>query len=724
MRVEKLLIYRELKDGSPISMGTTSYPQINNRGIFMIYRNKSGYLGNVTQLKSGHAGLDVAVHFGANETSAPISDADFVVEKPKPATQELKALYRQKQAEARRAVSRKGLWLAVLVYLLFSLTDLLLIADVAPYTIIARFVVGASALAVIELQYRFGQKADSLDITCAAALVLGYVRWLLPAMASGEISNLSYYMVFGAIFMMGINLFFDFRVSLALSASAAVLGSFLVSLCFFPSDIYHTLSFVIFYVCCFIFTSYVNWKLNAERYQVFLNSLEAAAQHHEASERGKALLRLSITDPLTGLSNRRAIDRTLREFWEKWRSSQQSFTAILIDVDHFKRFNDLYGHQDGDDCLVRVAEVLRATVEKFGGSLGRYGGEEFIVLTHTTSAEECFAFAENIRKAVEEMTPSPQMRPQGAPVVTVSVGAALTGPHSATKVEKLIHEADRALYAAKAGGRNCTRLYDALDPACRDDEEDLVALLRVALRQELVSLVYQPIHDVASGSTNTVEALMRLKTADGVSIPPIAFIPVAEHTGFIHELGRWLVRTVCIELLANNRIQTVSVNISPVQLKSEGFAASVAATLLETGVQGSRLAFEITEGLDIDVDAQVLMCVEELRGLGISIWLDDFGTGFAGLSWLRVIDFDTVKIDKSFLNDATSPRGKAMLRDMVSLLRNHVDDVLVEGVETEEHMTLMRELWIDQVQGYHVGRPVPAHMIKSGDDGAAIASPH
>lgn len=192
----------------------------------MIYQNKSGYLGNVTQLKSGHAGLDVAVHFRANETSAPISDADFVVEKPKPATQELKALYRQKQAEARRAVSRKGLWLAVLVYLLFSLTDLLLIADVAPYTIIARFVVGASALAVIELQYRFGQKADSLDITCAAALVLGYVGWLLPAMASGEISNLSYYMVFGAIFMMGINLFFDFRVSLALSASAAVLGSF------------------------------------------------------------------------------------------------------------------------------------------------------------------------------------------------------------------------------------------------------------------------------------------------------------------------------------------------------------------------------------------------------------------------------------------------------------------------------------------------------------------
>jgi diguanylate cyclase (GGDEF)-like protein len=667
------------------------------------------------QLKSADPDRKATENFRPNDNLAHTADAGFMVERSKPTIQQLQELYRENQAEARRSFSRKGLWFAVFIYLLFSMTDVLLIADVAPYTVSARIVVGIFALVSIEIQYRYRRKPDVLDMTCAIALVSGYVGWLLPAMTSGEELNLSYYMVFGAIFMMGINLFFNFRFFLALSASAAVLAAFLVSLCFFSGDLHHTLSFIIFYFCCFVFTSYVNWKLNEERYQVFLNSIEASAQHQEANERGRALLRLSNTDPLTGLANRRAIDRTMRGFWDGWRSRHESFTAILIDVDHFKKFNDLYGHQDGDKCLVRVAEVLEIAVQKFGGAVGRYGGEEFIVLAHADTAPQSFAFAESIRRAVEDMIPSPETLVQGAPIVTVSVGAAVTGQHSGTKLEKLIHEADRALYSAKAGGRNCTRLYDPLDAACRDEEEDLVALLRVALRRDLMSLVYQPIHNVASGSTNTVEALMRMKTIEGTSIPPTAFIPVAEQTGAILELGRWLVRTVCLELLANNRIHVVSVNISPIQLKADGFAESIAAILLETGVDGSRLAFEITEGLDMDVDTPVLTCVEELRRLGISIWLDDFGTGFSGLSWLRLIDFDTVKIDKSFLNDAKSPRGKAMLHDIVSLLRNHVDNILVEGVETEEDMMLARELWIDQVQGYHLGRPVPAHLITTAD---------
>lgn len=602
--------------------------------------------------------------------------------------------------------------MAVFVYLLFSITDILLIRDVAVYTIAARFAVGSIVVGVLELQYRFDLGADWLDATCAVALVSGYIAWLLPAMTTGEIQNMSYYMVFGAIFMMGVNLFFSFRFALSVIASGTVLGAFLISLFFFPANSYHTLAFVVFYVSCFVFTSYVNWKLNVERYNVFLNSLEARVQHQEATERGKALLRLSNTDPLTGLENRRAIDQTLRDFWDGWQKHGRSFCAILIDVDFFKKYNDFYGHQEGDRCLVLVASALRHSIEPFNGSIGRYGGEEFIVLAPTETIEQVAELAETIRRTVEDLGQSHEQRRDGSSLVTVSVGAALTRPQTGSKLEKLIHDADRALYGAKASGRNCARLYDPNDAQGGDDGENIAALLKIALARDLVSLVYQPIHNVASGGIEAVEALMRLRSLDGTPLPPSLFIPVAERTVAIIELGNWVLRTVCRDLLADNHVDVVTVNVSPVQLKTPGFAASVAAILAETGVEGIKLAFEITEGLELEANSRVLHCLSDLRKLGIRIWLDDFGTGFAGLSWLRLIDFDTVKIDRSFLHDAATPGGKAMLRDIVGLLRNRGHNILVEGVENEDQLALTRELWIDQVQGFHLGHPVPAEYIR------------
>jgi EAL domain-containing protein (putative c-di-GMP-specific phosphodiesterase class I) len=200
---------------------------------------------------------------------------------------------------------------------------------------------------------------------------------------------------------------------------------------------------------------------------------------------------------------------------------------------------------------------------------------------------------------------------------------------------------------------------------------------------------------------------------DGTEVPPSLFIPVAERTGAIVDLGRWAIRTVCRELLADKHVRVVSVNVSPVQLKTPGFAASVAAILGETGVSGSSLAFEITEGLEMEMHADILRCITDLKLLGVKIWLDDFGTGFAGLSWLRLIDFDTVKIDRSFLHDSGTQRGKAMLRDIIGLVRNRGPKLLVEGVESDHQMALMREFGIEQVQGYHIGRPASAENFRA-----------
>ncbi|WP_275790122.1 putative bifunctional diguanylate cyclase/phosphodiesterase [Pararhizobium gei] len=642
-------------------------------------------------------------------TLADVVEIDLHSEPPRLASAELRVLFQNEGQNVRKQATRHGLWIAVAAYLLFSVTDILLVPDVALYTIIARFTVGIVAIAALETEIWLNTNAEMIDATSAAAVVTGYAAWLCTAIMTSDIQSISYYMVFGAIFMMSVNLFFSFQFRLSLIASLVILFIFIAALMSFPPlDPSYRIAFGTFCFSCFVFTSYVNWKLNRERYKVFLNALEAKVQHKEASDRGKALLRLSNTDPLTGLANRRAIDQRLRDYWDEWQQSGTRFAAILIDVDFFKRYNDCYGHQAGDRCLVLVANALEASIAPCNGSIGRYGGEEFIVLTHLDTGEQVAALAEVIRRTVENLDLPHGQRRDGTAIVTVSVGAAFTLNQSSSKLEKIIDEADRALYAAKASGRNCVKLFDPNDPQSSDESENIAALLKIAIAQDLVSLVYQPIRHLRSGQIDAAEALMRLKMLDGTSIPPSLFIPIAERTGAILELGRWSIRTVCRELLVGDHVPVVSVNVSPIQLKTPGFAASVAAILGETGVSGGRLAFEITEGLEMEMHSDILRCISDLKTLGIKIWLDDFGTGFAGLSWLRLIDFDTVKIDRSFLHDAATVRGKVMLQDIISLIRNRGHNILVEGVETGDQLELMRAYGIDQVQGYYVGRPAPA----------------
>lgn len=625
---------------------------------------------------------------------------------------ELLALYRENRDANRIKPTRLGIWASFVVYMLFSATDILLVPDVAAYAIGARFVFGLVMLAIFELMLRRDVRSDTLDILCAAAVFLGYMSWLCPSIMTTHTESMSYYMVFGAIFMMGANLFFSFQFWLSMVTSGMVLAAFFLSMMlFYPGNESYQIAFGTFYLSCFVFTSYVNWTLNQERYHVFLNALEAQIQHREASERGQALLKLSRTDPLTGLENRRAIDEKLRDHWDAWQAKGIPFAALLVDVDFFKRFNDCYGHQEGDRCLIQVATALSDTIRGYNGSIGRYGGEEFIILAPISDAGKLSDFAEAIRRTVESLALRHEQRRDGVSIVTVSVGASFTRAQT-MKLEKVIHEADRALYSAKANGRNCTRIYDPNDPQNNDDSENVAAILKIAIERDLVSLVYQPIVGVASGKIEAVEALMRLRMLDDTSIPPSLFIPIAERTGAILELGRWAIRTVCRELLVDNHARIASVNVSPIQLKTPGFAASVAAILGETGIPGSRLAFEITEGQEMEMNSDILRCISDLKLLGIKIWLDDFGTGFAGLSWLRLIEFDTVKIDRSFLHDSETPRGRTMLRDIVGMVRNRGPKILIEGVETDKQLALMRELRIDQMQGYHVGRPVDATILR------------
>ncbi len=626
---------------------------------------------------------------------------------------DLRRLYMSERGEAQVRDTRRGLWLAVIVYLLFGISDAMLIPDVAIQTITARFVVAVLAMTVMEVLVAARAPSKWSDVTCAVTVVAGYLGWLIPAMETTAFETFRFYMLFGTIFMMSANLFFNLFFRLSVATSATILMIFFTSLAFVPAlEPDQRLVLILFYLSCFAFTSYVNWKLNQERYNVFLNAREATHQHQESEKRGAALERLSNTDYLTGVENRSAVDKRLRDYWSNWQNEGASFAVMLVDVDFFKKYNDFYGHQAGDRCLVLVASALSDMLKPLNATVGRYGGEEFIVLSRVTGREQVMALAEVIRATVEDMALVHDQRRDGQAVVTVSVGAAYTRAQTGPKLERIINEADRALYSAKANGRNCVRLFDPNDPLSSDDNENIAATLRMAVRNDLVHLVYQPIQNMRTGRVEGVESLMRLKMVDGTPLSPGQFIPVAERTGAILELGLWAIRRACTEVLAPGLVPLASVNVSAIQLKSRGFALAVSTILEETGVSGSQLAFEITEGIDMEGQSDVIRCITDLQALGIRIWLDDFGTGFAGLSWLRLFPFDTVKIDRSFLQDARRPAGRAMLEDIIRLIRNRGLKILIEGLETADHVDLMHELGIELGQGYYLGRPVPIEEVR------------
>ena len=242
----------------------------------------------------------------------------------------LRRIYQVHTAPARIKSARQGLWVAVFVYMLFAASDFILIPDVATETVLARLLVGLLSVLVLEISCFAKAGARTVEAIAASAIAAGYLFWLVPALQTQATESIRLYMIFGTIFMMGANLFFIFPFVLSVLTSIVVLAILLISMTvMFPHDPIYLLTFGLFYISCFIFTSYVNWKLNGERYNVFLNALEAAHQHREAEKRGVALERLSNTDYLTGVDNRRAVDKRLRDYWSDWQNNGKAFAAIL-----------------------------------------------------------------------------------------------------------------------------------------------------------------------------------------------------------------------------------------------------------------------------------------------------------------------------------------------------------------------------------------------------------
>ncbi|WP_028634327.1 putative bifunctional diguanylate cyclase/phosphodiesterase [Pseudomonas parafulva] len=409
-------------------------------------------------------------------------------------------------------------------------------------------------------------------------------------------------------------------------------------------------------------------------------------------------------DALTGLPNRTLFSQRLGQALLRGGEAGKLTAALCLDLDHFKNINDSLGHAFGDKLLRVLSKRLRRELRE-RDTLARLGGDEFaIVLTGLDSREAAHNTAQRLINAI-----TPPFQIEGHQFsVGVSIGVAIA-PDDHQHADQLLGYADMALYEAKRNGRNRYECFAVqLDVAAR--QRRLVETdLRTALHLGQLQLHYQPVVDQLTSSVTGYEALLRWLHPTRGMVMPMDFIPIAEETGLIHELGTRALNLACQEAVRWDSEQTVSVNLSPVQFKNANLVNTVALALADSGLPAQRLELEITESVLLGNSDENVRVLRALKDLGVSISLDDFGTGYSSLGYLRSFPFDRIKIDKSFVHDmCDSPEAMSIIRAITGLSNSLMIKTTAEGVESEEQRKRLAAEGCSHLQGYLYGRPVPA----------------
>ena len=412
---------------------------------------------------------------------------------------------------------------------------------------------------------------------------------------------------------------------------------------------------------------------------------------------------LAVTDSLTGIANRALMQATLARALTRSRHPG-SVAVLLIDLNSFKDINDSLGHEAGDAVLVAVAEYLRSC-SRAGDTPGRLGGDEFaVILEDLGGPSDAVAVAERFLRALN----IPISARDRKLVVGASIGIALS--EAGIAPSELLHHADVAMYAAKKAGKGRYEVYQpGMGVGLLDSE------LRHALEQDQFVLHYQPILRLDTGEVAGVEALIRWQHPTRGLVPPGAFIPLAEDSGFIVELGGWVLSEACRQLvdwsrrIPATRAMALNVNLAPRQARHPGLAGDVAATLRATGLEPDRLILELTEGALMPHDTATVEQLQTLHRLGVRIAVDDFGTGYASLSYLNAFPVDVLKIDRTFTSRLTADdRSRLLSEAVVRLGRTLGLQTVAEGIETAEELAVLRRIGCPLGQGFHLARPLEA----------------
>ncbi|MGN6578366.1 MAG: putative bifunctional diguanylate cyclase/phosphodiesterase [Bordetella sp.] len=441
-------------------------------------------------------------------------------------------------------------------------------------------------------------------------------------------------------------------------------------------------------------------------YRAFIDMVDGL----RAEER---IRRLAHQDALTGLPNRASF---LEQLERSLADSEGTLGLLYIDLDGFKFINDGRGHYAGDELLRQVARRLDAQCRHAQGmSLGRIGGDEFAALLRDTGEKEAGSMAARLVDALS----APYVLEKDAQVrIGASVGCVLTARRGETAAA-LLARADMALYAAKAAGKGTVRLFTAEMENSARERLRLETELQAALQDEQDLFVfYQPIVDIASQQVTAREALMRWHSPRRGWVSPQEFILIAEGSGLIDQIGRFVLRQACREAMHWRDGARVAVNVSAVQLGRGTMVPAIAAAIAESGLESSRLEIEVTETALLRDDGAVAADLREIREMGVRIALDDFGTGFSSLAHVRIFPFDKIKIDGSFVRDALERSDcAAVVQAIADLGKSLGVTTVAEGVETAEQLVCVTQKGCMEVQGYFLGRPAPSET-----DAARIAA--
>jgi len=433
-------------------------------------------------------------------------------------------------------------------------------------------------------------------------------------------------------------------------------------------------------------------------------TIEDITERKRADEQ---IAHLAHYDGLTDLPNRILFRERLEQALRALRPGEQ-LAVLYIDIDEFKSVNDALGHPIGDELLRVLAQRLRGCLKETDVA-ARLGGDEFAVI-HTAIEErsETTRLVDQIHSAIRQ-----PLECMGHLITTdASIGIAFA-PSDGVDLDQLLKNADLALYGAKGDGRRTYRFFEAgMDERARA-RRSLELDLGQAIGDGSLETYYQPVVNLEDGKISSCEALLRWRHPERGMISPAEFIPIAEDSGLINQLGLWVLNTACAEAVTWPDHVGVAVNVSPVQFRSPSLALHVAAALASSGLPAGRLELEITEAVLIRDDEAALDMLHQLRRLGVRIALDDFGTGYSSLSYLQRFPFDKIKIDRSFIRDIAGPgASSSIVQAVVNIAAASDMTTTAEGVETEQQRNLLYILGCTEMQGYLFSPAIPAADVK------------
>lgn len=411
---------------------------------------------------------------------------------------------------------------------------------------------------------------------------------------------------------------------------------------------------------------------------------------------------MAYTDSLTGLPNRNLLQGAIDKSIAQAVRGRSQFAVMFIDLDQFKDINDTLGHTVGDELLVEMANRISHTLRE-NDTIVRFGGDEFVAVTDNfDSIETIDPIAHRIIDAVNV----PIRLGEREVLVTASIGIACY-PHNGRDATSLLKHADTAMYQAKNAGKNQFQPYDKQSASKQNRKLNLANLLHSAIANNEFRLVYQPVVRLSDGCTVGSEALLRWTTASGENVGPDEFIPIAEHSGQIIEIGNWVIEQACMQCKAWHEQGAIdhimAINVSSQQLKDTEFAKRLAETIRFYNLPAKCVHIEITENIAITEDQTCIATLHELAKLGTKLLLDDFGTGYSCLSYLKDLPFDVLKIDKSFM-----PANNTIASTIIAMGHELNMEIIAEGIETPACYRFLRKADCHYGQGYLFQKPVPA----------------